>query len=84
MCTPLELRRRGYEVAVGAMPGGEIDFVARRPGEQLYVQVTQSMLDEKTRERELAPLRRLTDAFPRLVLTADPLTTGVTEEGIHR
>lgn len=79
----LELRRRGYEVAVGAMPGGEIDFVARRPGEQLYVQVTQSMLDEKTRERELAPLRRLTDAFPRLVLTADPLTTGVTEEGIH-
>ena len=79
----LELRRRGYEVAVGAMPNGEVDFVARRPGEQMYVQVTQSLLDERTRERELAPLRRLTDAYPRLVLTADSLTTGVTKEGIR-
>lgn len=42
-----------------------------------------TIFDEGTRERELAPLRRLTDAYPRVVLTADPLATGRTEEGIR-
>lgn len=79
----LELLRRGYDVSVGTLPTGEIDFVARRSTERMYLQVTQSLLEEGTRERELAPLRKLTDAYPRLVLTADRLTMGVTEEGIR-
>lgn len=79
----MELRRRGYSVAIGAMPGGEIDFVARRNADKAYIQVTLGMTDEATRARELAPLRRLDDAFPRLVLTLDRFGLGVTDEGIR-
>lgn len=49
----------------------------------MYVQVTASMLEEGTRVRELAPLQELDDAFPRVVLTMDWLSGGVTEEGIR-
>lgn len=78
----MELRRRGYDVTIGTMPDGEIDFVARRNAERQYIQVTLSLLDERTRDRELAPLRHLDDAFPRLVLTLDWYSDGTTGEGI--
>lgn len=78
----MELRRRGYDVTIGTMPDGEIDFVVRRNAERQYIQVTLSLLDERTRDRELAPLRHLDDAFPRLVLTLDWYSDGTTEEGI--
>ncbi|MBT1167307.1 ATP-binding protein [Bifidobacterium simiarum] len=79
----MELRRRGWSVSIGALPGGEIDFVARNGSDRQYIQVTLNMTEEHTRERELAPLRRLDDAFPRIVLTLDRFSEGVTQEGIR-
>ncbi|KFI93884.1 AAA/ superfamily protein [Bifidobacterium saguini DSM 23967] len=78
----MELRRRGYSVSIGTLPDGEIDFVARRGSEKIYIQVTLNMTDENTRARELAPLQKLNDAFPRMVLTLDHFGLGVTDEGI--
>ena len=78
-----ELIRRGYHIEVGALRTGEVDFVATRADERLYVQVTETMLGEKTRERELTPLLAIRDAFPKMVLTLDRLGLGVTEEGIR-
>lgn len=78
-----ELIRRGYYIEVGALRAGEVDFVATRADERLYVQVTETMLGEKTRERELTPLLTIRDAFPKMVLTLDRLGLGVTEEGIR-
>ena len=79
----MELRRRGYMVRVGAVTGGEIDFVASRGSDRRYIQVTATMLDESVRERELASLRALSDAFPRYVITLDPFSAGTTEDGIR-
>lgn len=71
-------------MTVGVLRSGqEVDFVASRLDERLYVQVTETMVDPQTRERELAPLRALHDAFPKMVLTLDRFSTGVTEEGIR-
>ncbi|MEE0707042.1 MAG: ATP-binding protein [Adlercreutzia sp.] len=79
----LELKRRGYTVNVGDGRTGEIDFVARRADERLYLQVSDSVREERTLERELSSLRAVTDAFPKLVLTRDALLWGTTEDGIQ-
>ena len=79
----MELKRRGYEVTVGSLSSGEIDFVAQRNSERQYIQVTMNMTEEQTRLRELAPLQQLNDAFPRLVLTLDWYSDAVTKEGIR-
>ncbi|MBN2860138.1 MAG: ATP-binding protein [Sphaerochaetaceae bacterium] len=76
----LELRRRGYDVAVGKMGSLEVDFVARRGEEVLYIQVTQSMVEESTRERELAPLRKIQNGYPKLIISGTPVLSG-TEDG---
>ena len=78
-----ELVRRGYAVEVGTLKAGEVDFVARRNDEVVYVQVCATMLDPATRERELKPLRAITDAFPRRVITLDRFGLGTTEDGIQ-
>ncbi len=78
-----ELTRRGYTVEVGTLRVGEVDFVARRNDEVVYVQVCATMLDPATRERELKPLRAITDAFPRRVITLDRFGLGTTEDGIQ-
>lgn len=78
-----ELRSRGYDVTIGTFDDLEIDFVARRGSEKMYIQVTLSMLEEQTRARELRPLEALTDAFPRIVITLDHYSAGVTEDGIR-
>lgn len=79
----MELLRRGYRVTIGRSGTGEIDFVAVSGTSREYIQVTLSMLEESTRERELRPLQGLTDAYPRTVLTLDRFSDGVTEEGIR-
>ncbi|WEV75788.1 ATP-binding protein [Bifidobacterium sp. ESL0800] len=79
----MELRRRGYAVTVGTGANSEVDFVARRGPKKQYIQVTLSMLEEGTREREIGALQSLTDAFPRTVITLDPLSAGVTDDGIR-
>ena len=78
-----ELTRRRYTVEVGTLRVGEVDFVARRNDEVVYVQVCATMLDPATRERELKPLRAITDAFPRRVITLDRFGLGTTEDGIQ-
>jgi len=68
----LELLRRGCKVKIGKINDKEVDFVAWRPGGQIeYYQVAQSVMDEKTLERELAPLQAIKDNFPKFLLTRD-------------
>lgn len=78
-----ELKRRGYAVSVGTMMKGEIDFIAERTGEKLYIQVTETMVDPRTYERELAPFELVRDSFPKMVLTTDRFRPGVTERGVR-
>ncbi|WEV58777.1 ATP-binding protein [Bifidobacterium sp. ESL0728] len=83
----MELRRRGYNVSIGTGDDTEIDFIATKndlvKSEKLYIQVTASMLEETTSQRELAPLLNLTDAFPRIIITLDSYSAGTTPEGIN-
>lgn len=64
-----ELLRRGYDVAVGKIDNLEVDFVATSVSEKLYIQVTESMMDESVRERELKPLRKIQNNYEKLVIT---------------
>lgn len=72
----LELCRRGYTVNVGKTDGGEIDFVAERQNERLYVQVTQEIRSEKTAKREYERLLEIRDNYPKYVLTTDAFACG--------
>ena len=72
----LELCRRGYTVNVGKTDGGEIDFVAERQNEKLYVQVTQEIRSEKTAKREYERLLEIRDNYPKYVLTTDAFAGG--------
>ena len=72
----LELCRREYTVNVGKTDGGEIDFVAERQNERLYVQVTQEIRSEKTAKREHERLREIHDNYPKYVLTTDAFAGG--------
>ena len=67
----LELCRRGYKVYIGKTADGEVDFVASRQGEKLYVQVTQEIHSEKTEKREYERLLEIKDNYPKYVLTMD-------------
>lgn len=67
----LELLRRGYEVAIGKVGSLEVDFVVTKPNEKAYYQVCASILDEKTRERELKSLGAIPDHYPKFILTMD-------------
>ena len=67
-----ELLRRGYDVAIGKIDNTEVDFIASKADEKLYVQVTESMMSDTVRERELAPLRKIRDNYEKLVLSLEP------------
>lgn len=66
-----ELLRRGYDVAIGKIGNKEIDFIANKTNEKIYIQVTESMKDETTRNRELAPLYIIKDNYEKIVLSLD-------------
>lgn len=72
----LELCRRGYKVYIGKTADGEVDFVASRQGEKLYVQVTQEIHSEKTEKREYERLLEIKDNYPKYVLRTDEFVSG--------
>ena len=72
----LELCRRGYTVNVGKTNDGEIDFVAVRQNEKLYVQVAREIKSEKTKKREYDRLLEIRDNYPKYVLTTDEYAGG--------
>ena len=80
----LELKRRGYKVNIGKMLENEIDFVASNMDGRTYYQVPASVLDTGTLERELAPLRKIPDNHPKLLLTLDEVGAGSNYEGIRQ
>lgn len=67
----LELLRRDFRVYIGKVGETEVDFVAERPTEKLYIQVTESMLSEEVRARELRPLQMIPDNYEKIVLSMD-------------
>lgn len=67
----LELIRRDYRVYIGKVAETEIDFVAEKPNEKLYIQVTESIVSPETRKRELRPLRMIRDNYEKIVLSMD-------------
>lgn len=71
-----ELHRRGYEVYIGKNKNLEVDFIAKKNNEYTYIQVTASMLEESTFEREITPLREIRDNYPKIILTLDEFTVG--------
>ena len=66
-----ELLRRGYDVAIGKIDNQEVDFIATKADEKKYVQVTESMNAPETRERELAPLRKIRDSYEKIVIALE-------------
>jgi predicted AAA+ superfamily ATPase len=67
----LDLVRRGYEVTIGKIGSLEVDFVASKMNEKSYYQISATIMDEKTRERELRPLQSISDNYPKYILTMD-------------
>ena len=67
----LELIRRGYRVYIGKVGETEVDFVAEKPNDKLYIQVTESMQVPETRERELRPLQMINDNYEKIILSMD-------------
>ncbi len=66
-----ELLSRGYDVAIGKVGTQEIDFIATRATEKLYIQVTESMISPDVCQRELAPLQKIQDNYEKMILTLE-------------
>ena len=64
-----ELLRRGYDVSIGKVDNLEVDFIATKPNDKIYIQVTESMTGEDVRRRELTPLQKIGDNYEKIVLS---------------
>lgn len=78
----LELLRRGYDVYVGDVDNGEVDFVAVNPHETQYFQIAASTLDEAVHKRELAPFEKIRDNYPKTLLTLDTIFGNADYDGV--
>ena len=79
----LELKRRGFRVSVGKLGDTEVDFIAEKQNERLYIQVAYLLSHPETIEREFSPLRNIKDNYPKFVLSLDTaLGDGI--DGIRR
>lgn len=67
----LELIRRGYRVYIGKSGEAEVDFVAEKPDDKIYIQVTETMQSPETRRRELRPLQQIADNYEKIILSMD-------------
>ena len=72
----LELCRRGYSVNIGKTANGEIDFIAQKQGDKIYVQVTKEIRSEETEKREYDRLLEIRDNYPKYLLTTDDFAGG--------
>lgn len=79
----LELLRRGYKVNIGKLAEKEVDFVARDMTGITYYQVAATVLDENTLKRELEPLEKIPDHYPKILLTLDEIGVGANYNGIR-
>jgi uncharacterized protein len=73
---------RGYQVRVGVLGSQEVDFIAERNGEKMYVQVALTFNDPATMDREFGNLKMIADNYPKVVITMDAFQ-GNTHEGIQ-
>lgn len=72
----------GYDVKVGVLNAGEVDFVCTKPGKTVYVQASYLVAEQSTRDREFGPLEKIRDNHPKYVISATPLLTRRDENGI--
>lgn len=79
----LELRRLGYEVYVGIIPNKEVDFVATKADQKLYIQGVYLLLDEATIKREYASLEAINDNYPKIVVSLDDIIMPINKGIIH-
>lgn len=80
----MELKRRGYDVYVGKMGDKEIDFVAEKGENRIYVQVAYMLTDQATIDREFGNLLELSDHYPKYVVTMDELPVGGNYQGVRQ
>lgn len=67
-----ELLRRSYDVSIGKIDNSEVDFIATKADNKIYVQVTESMTSEDVRKRELSPLQKISDNYEKIILSLNP------------
>ena len=72
----------GYDIKVGVLNAGEVDFVCTKAGQTIYVQASYIIAEETTREREFVPLEKIRDNYPKYVISATPYLTKRNENGI--